>query len=361
MRILLTESSCYKPLNPYFAGALEELSRTYGWEFTFVDEADFFPNRLSLPDRVCAKVLGDHSWRRRELFNRCLQETARTFRPHVLLIVNGKMVAPETLRAIKRDTGAILVNYATDDPYNPIVTTRYFRESVPLFDVYATPKVTLLSDLRAAECGKVVRTYFAYKSEVHFKEVPGTAEEKRRFECDVAFVGSCDIDRPKFFQALVESMPSLRLSIYGANGWERHRFVRPYLRGSVSGRDFRLAVGGARIALNFIRHTNRDDHSERAFQLAACGAFILSERTGEQVKLFAEDREAAYFGSPAELVAKVRHYLDCDAKRASIAAAGRERLVIGNHTCKDRLLQILSIASEDLDRTANVLRSRATA
>lgn len=106
---------------------------------------------------------------------------------------------------------------------------------------------------------------------------------------------------------------------------------------------------------------NRDDHSERAVQLAACGAFILSERTGEQVKLFAEDREAAYFGSPVELVAKVRHYLDCDAKRASIAAAGRERVVTSSHTCRDRLLQILSIVAEDPRRKSTGVRGSATA
>jgi spore maturation protein CgeB len=361
MRILLIESSCYKPLNPYFAGALDELSQRYGWEFTFVDEADFFPIRLSLANRVCGKILGDHSWWRREQFNCHVRVTARTFKPDVLLIVNGKMIAPDTLRVIKRVTGALLVNYATDDPFNPVVTTRYFRESVPEFDIYATPKKALIQDLAAAGCKKALRTFFAYKPEVHFREKPATPSEKQRFECDVAFVGSCDPDRPRFFAGLLRSMPSLRLSIYGGGRWERYRFLRPYLHGEVSGRDFRLAVGGAGIALNFIRHANRDDHSERAFQLAACGTFILSERTDDQVKLLAEDREAAYFSSPEELAEKVGYYLDREAAREQIAVAGQERVLSGGHTCKARLLQIVSMANQDVRRPAGAAALSAMA
>jgi len=313
-----------------------------------------------LLSRASAKLLGDHSRRRRELFNRHIQEVARTFRPDVLLIVNGKMVAPATLRAIKRGTGALLVNYATDSPFNPVVTTRYFREAVPEFDIYATPKRALMKDLTAAGCAKVVKTLFAYTPEVHFEERPATTVEKQRFECGVAFIGSCDRDRLVFFQALLKSMPLVRLSIYG-NGWEPYRFLRFYLRGEVSGREFRLAVGGAKIALNFIRHANLDDHSERAFQLAACGAFILSERTDQQVELLAEDREAAYFSSPEELVEKISYYLNRETVRNRIAIAGHERVVKGDHTCKDRLFQILSLAIEDLQRRSDAAVLRVTA
>jgi spore maturation protein CgeB len=346
MRVLLSESSLYKPLYPYFAVALEDLSRTRQWQFRFVDEADFFPSRRSLPRRALEKFLGQ-SWRGHCLYNRRLIEVARTFRPDVVLVVSGKFVSPTTLNLIKRQTGAVLVNYATDDPYNPIVSTRYFRKSIREFDIYITPKKALVEDIKAATCARAVRLPFAYRPEIHFKEPPEADDEKRRFACEVIFIGSCDHDRPAFFRPLLQNHPSLRLSIYGANGWERYHFLRPYIRGVVWGRDFRLALSGARIALNFIRHTNRDDHSERAFQIAACGTFMLSERTDEQVELFAENREAAYFGSAEELSDKVGYYLQHDSEREAIAAAGHRRVLADGHTCKNRLLQILSIASEE--------------
>src|SRR5208282_1285928 len=181
MRVILVESSHYKPLNPYFDKALEELSEAHGWTSKFVDEADFFPNELSVLSRLSAKLLGDYYRWRRRLFNRHIQEFALVFRPDVLLLVNGKMVAPAILRAVKRGTRARLVNYATDDPFNPLVTTRYFRESVPEFDIYATPKKALMQDLAAAGCRNAVKTLFVYKPELHFEERPATVAEKRRF------------------------------------------------------------------------------------------------------------------------------------------------------------------------------------
>jgi hypothetical protein len=346
MRILLCEGSWDRPLNPNFLEALLELSDDGKCEFKLVDEAEFFPTITSFSGRLWRKVLGKLPVRSHQLFNRRLLETAIAFMPDLLLMVNGKFAEPATLRSIKRETNAILANYATDDPFNPLVSTRCFRDSIREFDVYATPKKAVVEEIVASGCSRSFRTHFAYKPSIHFPELPRTADEKLRFDCDVVFIGSCDRDRIDFLRLLTREFPSLRLAIYGSGHWERYRFLRPYIHGVVSGRDFRLALGGSRIALNFLRHANRDDHSERAFQILACGAFMLSERSDEQVGLFAEGKEAAYFTSPQELLTQVRHYLTRDSDRRAIAAAGRARVLRDRHRLDDRLVQLFSVAFE---------------
>ncbi|MGB0058994.1 glycosyltransferase family protein, partial [Candidatus Binatus sp.] len=57
-----------------------------------------------------------------------------------------------------------------------------------------------------------------------------------------------------------------------------------------------------------------------------------------------EDNEAAFFGSPDELVAKVRSYLVRDEARARIAAAGYRKITQGQHTYADRLAEIIEAA-----------------
>lgn len=109
-------------------------------------------------------------------------------------------------------------------------------------------------------------------------------------------------------------------------------------------RDYRLAVGGAKIAVNLVRRANRDDHVMRTFEIPACGGFMLTERSSSHEELFSEDNEAAFFGSPDELVAKVRSYLVRDEARARIAAAGYRKITQGQHTYADRLAEIIEAA-----------------
>lgn len=80
----------------------------------------------------------------------------------------------------------------------------------------------------------------------------------------------------------------------------------------------------------------------RTFEIPACGAFMLAERTDTHLALFEEGREAGYFDSAGELIDKIRYYLSHDAERARIAAAGYRKVISGGHTYSDRLSQIIA-------------------
>jgi spore maturation protein CgeB len=344
MRVLLYDTTLNYPVSPFFVEGLDCLKRQRGYEYELVDEDKFLsPLRTSFIWKVAYRILG-----RRPLsywaLNRTLLEAARRFRPDIVLVSGGAFISANTLKYIKQETWATLINYATDDPFRRAMSTGRLRDSVALYDIYACTKKGVMEDVKEAGCKKVIYIRFAYQPAGHFPEKPKTSEEKARFGSDVAFVGGCDGDRVPFFETLIRAVPSVRLNLYGGY-WNRHRLLRRYHRGCAFGREYRLTLGGTKIAVNLVRRSNRDDHVMRTFEIPACGAFMLAERTDAHMELFEEDREAAFFGSAEELAEKVKYYLAHEAARQRIAEAGYRRVTSDGNRYSDRLLEILRAAA----------------
>ena len=340
MRILLVDTTQHYPSSPTLLEALTELASEYGFEFDFLDQGIFLkPLERSLVHKIAYRILG-----RRPLtywtFNDALLKNARTFRPNVLLVVKGAYISPTTLERIKSETNAILINYATDDPFNSKVNTKNLIKGIPLYDVYACTKRAIMKDVQDSGCKRVIYVPFGYKPTVYFPERPSTPEEATNFSSDVVSLGGCDADRIPYFEALLQALPDVRLHLYGGY-WDRHSSFSSYYRGFARGRDYRLALSGTKIAVNLVRRANRDGHGMRTFEIPACRAFMLAERTDEHLALMREDEEAAFFKSPEELVEKVRSYLLNDDARKRIALAGYHWVTTCGNTYKNRLIEIL--------------------
>ena len=367
-KILLVDTTLHSAPWPLFLEALKGLSMDSdsSWSFAFFDEARFLLPR-TLKMRLLTRLLDhitlnirDPMARRRgyeivasafryrrhavqvEALNSALVAMAKSLRPDLIIVVMGFHIVPSTLEELKHQTGAMIVNYATDDPFNSRLSTPDLKASIPLYDVYASTKRAIMDDVRRAGCLSVHYVPFAYNPSLHFPERPATHEEKQRFVSDVAFIGEGDADRLPFFQKLAESIPDLNLALYGGM-WDRHRATRRYARGIVRGRDFRVALGSTKIAVNLIRRGNRDDHVMRTFEAPACGAFLLNERTPEHLTLLEENRDAAYFSSEAELVDKVRYYLSRESERERITRSGYKTITSGGNTYRDRLNEIVRL------------------
>ncbi|MGH7924204.1 MAG: CgeB family protein [Candidatus Binatus sp.] len=354
MRILYAETTAYAPSSAHFLEALEAGAARGEHEFKFLDEAAFIKGSRSMAERIADRVAGRPLSGYQEM-NRALVERADAFSPDIILIGKGRWFTPAALEAARKVSGAVLVNWATDDPFNRADSSRELIKSIPLYDLYVCTKKDIMDDVKRAGCANVAYVRFGYKPEVHFPEAPATDEECARFTCDVMFAGGCDAHRTAYFEALTRAMPGVKLRLYGMY-WERVRALRQYARGFAVAREYRLAVGGAKIAVNLVRRANRDDHVMRTFEIPACGGFMLTERSGTHDELFSEDDEAAFFGTPVEFVAKVRSYLERDEARARIAAAGNRKIAHGRNTYADRLLEIIQLA-----QTVRALRRPATA
>lgn len=333
-RVLLVSACEFYNVGAFFLRALESL----GYDFAFVDEWEYVkPLTYSLAHKLVYRVVGRPPtyW----ALNRRVVETARSFQPQVVLFAKGAFIAPKTLIQIKRETGACLVNYATDDPFNLVTSTRDLRSGIPLYDLYVCTKRAIMDDVRRSGCANVVYVPFGYEPLLHFPQKPTKTEERKRFSSDLVFVGGADVDRVPLLRH-VAKMPALQLRLYGGY-WNRDPLLGRHYGGIAVGSDYRLALSGAKIALGLVRRANRDGHSMRTFEIPACGAFMLAERTDEHLELFEEDKEAVYFDSNEELEDKITYYLKHEPERRQIAEAGFRRVTGGTHTYGDRAKQII--------------------
>ena len=71
------------------------------------------------------------------------------------------------------------------------------------------------------------------------------------------------------------------------------------------------------------------------FDVLYCGGFLLTDYREDLDGLFEVGKELEVFRTDAELVDKVRYYLDHEEERNRIAQAGRER-VLKEHNVKNR-------------------------
>ena len=98
------------------------------------------------------------------------------------------------------------------------------------------------------------------------------------------------------------------------------------------GKDYREAVWRSKINLSFITHSNQDEFVHKSFEIAACGGFLLAERSAGHVARFVEGEEAVFFTGFEECAAMIARYLPDEAARERIARAGRERAVRGGYS-----------------------------
>lgn len=83
--------------------------------------------------------------------------------------------------------------------------------------------------------------------------------------------------------------------------------------------------------------------SLRAFDITACGGFMLTNRQPEIEKLFIDGKEVVLYDNIVDFVEKLEYYMNHDEERMKIAEAGRERC-FRDHGMDKRLKEIFDIA-----------------
>jgi spore maturation protein CgeB len=191
---------------------------------------------------------------------------------------------------------------------------------------------------------------FAYHPKLH-RRLELAEHERARFECDVVFVGTWEAERSRLLEELVVRVPA-NYKIWGSfwNRAGRRSPLRRYIVGQDAIADDQCkAIGGAKIALAFLRKSNRDDYTQRTFEIPACGGLLLAERTARHASFYREGVEAEFFDpeQPEELIAKVRALLADGPRREAMREAGRRALEAQRHTYRDRLLRLLELRERE--------------
>ncbi|MFH2066175.1 MAG: glycosyltransferase [Pseudomonadota bacterium] len=135
----------------------------------------------------------------------------------------------------------------------------------------------------------------------------------------------------------------LRVHVYGGPGWNRLSKPGLHLKGPVDyHRTAPLVYNSARINLNVTGSQLSAAVNQRVFDVAACGAFLLTDYRTALDELFVVGREVACYRNLNELKQLTDYYRSHPDLRLEIAARGRQR-VLAEHTYCHRAQRIIDL------------------
>ena len=331
-------------LNPDYYGAfrLGTLRRLGLESVTPLDQARF--TRNGVLGKVQFRTQFGLNVRR---FNQEVLRLARDNRVNVAWFDKALGLWPETLREL-RAMGVITIDYVNDNCFGPRHDPgwRLYRQTLPEFDLHAVPREVSVRDYQQHGAREVMRIHFTFEPTMHFPPPPTWSDAERTRE--VSFIGTPYDDRADVLAQLWRSGAPVAISGSEPH-WRRalpaDAFAATFRDGELKAAAYREAIWRSKVNLAFVTKANLDDVAHKAFEIAACGGFLLAERTPEHMACFVEDKEAVFFGSAEECSEKIRRYLPDEAGRAEIAAAGRARAVSSGYDNDSMMRAVLGRAA----------------
>lgn len=193
-----------------------------------------------------------------------------------------------------------------------------------------------------------------------------TADEQREFGADVSFVGAGYPNRRALLPQWLS--PEWTFKLWG-NEWEGATALASVLqrRGARIDTETCLSVFNA-TSINLNLHSSAGDGLDpladfvnpRTFELAACGAFQLTDHRALLGDLFAKE-EMVQFGHADDVPFLIRTWLRDPAGRQRVAEAARQR-VLAEHTYVHRMRDLLAeLGLRQPDRIGSILRGERNA
>ncbi len=277
---------------------------------------------------------------------RTIEDAVHAFHPHLILTLKGLHWRSEFVRSLRR-TGACVINLNHDDFFSKYrsTTSRKQRRAISSYDRILTTRPVNVPEIQPIN-PNVEFFPFSYSPELH-RPVTPTAEQSSRLSSDCLFVGTYARHRAEMMEQLVQRVPA-KYAIHGG-GWSRLSSTSPLRRYVMSDGlyldDMAAAIGMAKMSLGFLRKENRDEYTQRSFEIPACGGVLLAERTKIHNQLYREGVEAEFFdaNSIEELCAKVQHLMENAQYRESMRRAGLQAVQAGGYTYADRARRLIEI------------------
>jgi spore maturation protein CgeB len=261
--------------------------------------------------------------------NRDILQAAERERPDVFWADKLLGLRPSTLERLGA-MGVKTVSYMIDNAFGPRRDPgwRLYMKDIPHFDLHVVQRDKNIADYRERGARDVIKIQTAYEPTIHFPVEREWSDANR--DRGVSFIGTSYDDRPEFLTRLWREC-GFPVVISGDRMWtvrlDAEAAKALYTGGELYGKGYREAIWGSKISLSFITHSNQDEFVHKSFEIAACGGFLLAERSAGHEARFREDEEAVFFTGFEECAEKIKRYLPDVAARERIAAAGRERAV----------------------------------
>lgn len=332
------------------AGHRLEALRDLGLEVVGLDHDQF--SRSAIP-KVDGLIRRFPIWPATRGYGKAVLKLAERHDAGVVWFDKPTLLDPAILTELRRQD-RYTVHYTVDDATGraPEWSFRNILAGIPAFDLSLVSRRISVEEYQARGAQDVRYFQLAYDDDLHRPPPEDWSEANRPI--DVMFIGGAHDDRPGFLERLWREH-GIRTHVLGGDPW-RPAFApdarKALLRGPpVYGEAYTRAIWSAKICLSFITHGNRDDVAHRSFELAACGAAVVAERSFEQESVFEPDLEMVFFSSVEECAAAINRLVGDPARRLALGEAARARALrdgYGNRATLKRVLDYIGERRPDI-------------
>lgn len=277
--------------------------------------------------------------------SRAMVQTARAFRPDLVLILKGESFRPEMLRELKEATGVTLAVWWVDHPFMNAETRHpwdHVPACIPLYDHCFVFDHAYEPSLQAAGARAVGFLPCAADPALFTPQTLSRAD-RETYGAEVSLIGVYSTGRERIVAAVGQE-PGF--GVWGP-GWSGYFSGRPSVglppfRGEMLVPSEACKVYNA-SPINLNSHhaqTQRAGLNTRAFEIPAAGGFELTDYVQDMESLLEPDREVAVYRSPEEARDRARYFLKAEPERRRIAEAGHKR-VLAEHTYRHRMQTVL--------------------
>lgn len=242
--------------------------------------------------------------------NRKLIETARNFRPDMLLLGHCEPIENATLQRLRAEHPGLRIAYRNVDTLTDAANRERLQRRADIVDAIF---VTAAAPIHGVPADRRAKVYFMPNPVDPAVDIGrGFARDDQDFDLFFAVsTGDGSDERLRFLQAALQRVPELSADLRGLPG-------SAPLRGAA----YVEAMVNARMGFSMSRP---DDvylyASDRMSQLLGNGLLTFLCRTSGFQDLFGEDR-LAFFDDQDELVDKLDFFRRNDAERRKVAEAG---------------------------------------
>lgn len=244
----------------------------------------------------------------------------------------------EEIRALRKPAPVFIYHSHDNNFAKGILKPDHFFGTLAKYDFLYTTKSQNVARYKAL--GNENSFFIPSAFEPQFHHPVDASHSKFTAPLNISFVGTYDYSRDRFFEQLEWE----DLYIWG-NEWKRYQGFKKH-RDHITPRAIYLeeyadVISHSKVSLGLLREEAEDLHTQRTFEIPACGSLQMAPRNEEILTFFEEGKEIICFDSPEELKEKAKYYLTHDRERAQIAQKGYERCMADHHTYLDRVKAIL--------------------
>jgi spore maturation protein CgeB len=258
-------------------------------------------------------------------------------RYNLLIVLKGANLSPETLARVKSKVD-YMVNWDPDDFNNPISSSKYVVDSINIYDVIFSPREHLFEEYLNKGVQSVVSLDWYCMPNIQ-KKLSLSSNEINKYGSDVVFVANWSPRREEY----VYGLRSLNIRVWGQGWYKSGKAFKKSIEimPPIYFPEMSKVVSASKININMLTLENRDTSNFRNYEVPACGAFQLSERSKKINSIFQEGKNIACFSSSHELKDKCNYYLKNNSERREIANESYEMILNSQNTIDERVMSII--------------------